>query len=75
MDVMLGQCKIIERPLDRLDEIVGLYVVEHSIVVYNSHYWRRFNLKVKKKIEKFKIFKSWKLRKINIIIFKIKRKI
>ena len=46
LDVMLGQCSMIERPLDPPDEILGLCVVDHTVVVYNRHYWRSFNLKV-----------------------------
>jgi hypothetical protein len=46
LDVMLGQCNMIEHPLQPQDDILGLCVVDHSVVVYNKHYWRRFNLKV-----------------------------
>ena len=47
LDMMLGQHRLIERPLDPPDDIVGLCIVADSVVAYNSHYWRRFSLKGK----------------------------
>ena len=39
--------RLIERPLDPPDDILGLCVVEETVVAYNSHYWRRFSLQGK----------------------------
>ena len=47
LDMMLGQHRVIERPLDPPDDILGLCMVADSVVAYNSHYWRRFSLKGK----------------------------
>ena len=47
LDVMLGSFRLIERPLDPPDDILGLCVVEETVVAYNSHYWRRFSLQGK----------------------------
>ena len=47
LDIMLGQHRLIERPLDPPDAILGLCMVGEAVVAYNSHYWRRFSLKGK----------------------------
>ena len=47
LDTMLGQHRVIERPLDPPDDIVGLCIVADNVIAYNSHYWRRFSLKGK----------------------------
>ena len=44
LDVMLGTFRLIERPLDPPDDILGLCVVADTVIAYNSHYWRRFSL-------------------------------
>ena len=46
-DIVRLDVVVYNKAFDVQDDIVGLDVVDHSVVVYNSHYWRRFDLKVK----------------------------
>ena len=45
--------RLIERPLDPPDDILGLCVVGETVVAYNSNYWRRFSLQGKQLEEEY----------------------
>ena len=44
IDIMLGHFLKIEKPMEKVDEIVDIAVTEKSAIVYNNKYWRAFNM-------------------------------
>ena len=42
IDIMLGHYIKVERPMEKMDEIVDIAITEHSVIVYNNKYWRSF---------------------------------
>lgn len=44
IDIMLGHYIKVEKPMEKMDEIVDITIVDKKIVVYNSKYWRVYDV-------------------------------
>ena len=42
IDIMLGHYIKVERPMEKMDEIVNIAITDKSVIVYNNKYWRSF---------------------------------
>ena len=44
IDIMLGHYIKVERPMEKMDEIVNIAITDKCVIVYNNKYWRAFSM-------------------------------